>query len=181
MIRHAVHAVPSWRCMRVAVALLLASGCVSTHALPGHAALTPDALGAVRIGMSRGQVEAMLGKSLDISYDASGSAACGTASIDQPPVRLRFVEGSLAVISLLDDSIGTDKGIRIGDPESKVIATYGALKRTPTPYFDENDPQHQLYFWSSSGRGLLFWIDAQGAVENIEGGTDQLRAMEGCA
>jgi hypothetical protein len=149
--------------------------------------LTPDGWGAVKIGMSRAQVEAVLHASLSIDDSASGADACFYAWVgasDHPklPVFLRFVDRRLAVISLKDASIRTDRGVKLGDPESVVRAAYGAaLQKTAAPYYDDTDPRHQLYFWTASKHGLLFWIDATGHVERIEAGTENLKAMEGCA
>jgi hypothetical protein len=152
-----------------------------------QATLTPDAWGAVKIGMSRSAVESALHEKLNINNDASGSDACfggwvGDMNHPKVPVFFTFVDGKLAVIGLRDGSISTDRGVREGDLESKVIAAYGsALKKEPAPYYDEKDPRHQLYFWSASQHGLLFWIDENGKVTEIQAGTKFLRASEGCA
>jgi hypothetical protein len=157
------------------------------HRSATSARLTADGWGAVRIGMTPRQVEGALHAHLTTDNSASGSDACvvgwvGPMNRPTLPVSFRFVDGTLAVIGLQDASLQTMKGVHIGDPESKVLAAYGsALKKEPAPYYGKADPQHQLYLWTASQRGLLFWIDGKGNVERIEAGTEAIKAMEGCA
>jgi len=157
----------------------------SPSAVPSE--LSPEGWGATKIGMTPTEVEKSLGLKLTLSTAARGSDSCidawvGNVRAPKPPVSFRFVDGRLAVIGLRDNSIATDKGIRIGDPESKVLEAYGPnLKREPAPYFDATDPQHNLYFWLSANRGLLFWIDEHGKVHSIQAGTKALELIEGCA
>jgi hypothetical protein len=171
-----------------ALAVMLMIGLAGRVArLDASRRLTPEGWGQVKIGMSRSDVEAALHATLTIDDSASGADVCfyGWAGIPErpkPPLLLRFVDRRLAVIGLSDGSLRTDRGVKLGDPESVVQAAYGpVLQKTPAPYYDDKDPRHQLYFWAASKRGLLFWIDATGHVERIEAGTQQLKAMEGCA
>jgi len=149
--------------------------------------LSADGWSALKIGMTLAEADRAIGARLARDNSASGSNACvdawvGSRSHPMPPLQFRFVDGRLAVIELRDNSIATDKGIRIGDPESKVVAAYRAsLKREPAPYYEESDPQHRLFLWLSPNRGLLFEIDDKGKVAHIAAGTSQLNAIEGCA
>jgi hypothetical protein len=156
-----------------------------------HAATVPylsaSGWGPVKIGMSIAATEKALNARVVLDDSASGSNACidawaGSDKRPNPPLHFRFVDGKLAVIGILNDSIATDSGIRIGDPETKVFAKYGAkLLKEPAPYYDESAPQHRLFFWQSPDRGLLFEIDENGKIQHIEGGTSALNAIEGCA
>lgn len=154
-----------------ALAITLMIGLAGRAArLAADVRLTADAWGPVKIGMSRSEAEGALHAKFDVDDSASGPDDCfyawaGARDRPKPRMVLQFVEGRLAVISLRDGSIRTGKGVKIGDPESVVQATYGPqLQKTPVPNFDDTDPRHQLYFWNAARHGLLFWIDERRSV-----------------
>jgi hypothetical protein len=156
---------------------------VQSTAAPSHWVLTSHGLGPLRIGMTKAQAWKALGHVVALNHDASGSEACEEGEwLGQAGVQLRFESGALSVIDVSGGSrIATDKGLRVGDTEAKVLTAYGpALEIEPAVYDDP--PAHYLTAWDpASGRGIRYTTDHHGAITEIGAGDDSIRSIEGCA
>ena len=145
--------------------------------------LTPDGWGAVRIGMSRGQVEKALGLRLE-GEPLEDERSC----IELVPkgagrgLWFLFEEYKLRRISIgAPSTVATPRGIGIGAAADAVRRAYGrALKAEPHHY--EGLPAEYLTYWTVAGkRGVRFETDAQRRVQAIHAGTEAIELVEGCA
>lgn len=91
---------------------------------------------------------------------------------------LMLEKGVLTRVSTYHERYPTARGVRVGDSESKVLAAYRGVRRTPAVYADA--PAHDLVWWERPGRGLRFEITAEGNVASIHAGTESIRYIEGC-
>lgn len=150
--------------------------------------LSPDGYGWVRIGDSFSQTRKPFNALIDRASRPTDWFIAGPG--DDPDVCVEyellrtsgilvmFEQGKVTRVSLTKPEYATDKGLQVGDPESKVLAAHPDVVIEPAPYGEE--PAHDLYVWRTSGRGLRFEIDADGKVAAIHGGGKSIRYMEGC-
>jgi len=145
----------------------------------GGAPLTPDGLGAVRIGMTRAQVIRIVGP-LEGEELTPGC-------IEMEPARgwthtwFMFEEGRLTRISIGESNrIRTPRGIGIGSTETQVRRAYGrGLRSEPHTY--QEPPARYFTFWTRPGaRGVRFETDATRRVRTIHAGGPSIEYVEGC-
>lgn len=145
--------------------------------------LTPNGLGPVHIGMTRGQVEHALHARLKTNYPPDSESDCTEMS----PVRsyrgviLLFENRHLSRISLVRPSaFATMKGIRVGATASQVQQAYGMRLHAEPNHYDDAPAQY-LTVWTVAGRrGLRFETDEHRRVYAIHGGTRTITYIEGC-
>ena len=136
--------------------------------------------------MTRQDVVTALGE--DSEPDSVGGpdpSACDQFRPERAPAgTLVMIEnGRLTRISLIRDSIlRTDRGLRLGDTELDVRATYGAgLEVEPHKYITGGQAKY-LTAWAVPGRrGVRYETDAQGVVRLIHAGDATIRYVEGCS
>ena len=152
--------------------------------------LTANGFGPLRIGMTRAEVEAALGA--DANPNAVGGA--DPASCDQfRPARapdgmlVMINDGVLTNVSLVRAStVQTDRGVKIGDPASKVTGAYGSAAEA-IPHKYESAPAQYIFVWSGAdhtsraARGIKYEIGQDGNVKSIAGGGPTIAYVEGCA
>lgn len=168
--------------MKAGLALLLAAAV----ALPGPtAARRPDpsvlsdaGYGPLRIGMTWREARlAMPGLHGDDDGD------CFEAETDAVPgLFVMFEDGELTRVAAGDTSrLQTSRGVRIGDPESRVRARYGrALAESRHEY--EAPPAKYLTLWVlPHRRGMRFVIDSRRRVAAIYVGGRSITYTEGCS
>lgn len=165
--------------MTLAAPLLLAAA--------APARLTPDGWGALRLGMTRAQVTKVLGP--DAQPRATGGP--GPAQCDEyrprraPAGMIVMLEnGRVSRITLRRTRVlGTDRGIRIGDPVQRVRTAYRDQKLVDTPHTYVEPPARYLTWMRPGGgaaRGIRYEIDAQSRVSAIHAGGNAIRYVEGC-
>jgi hypothetical protein len=168
--------------MRLILATLLAA--VPANAIA--AVLTPDGFGPLKIGMTRSQVEAIMGK------DASPGSVGGPdpAQCDQfhprraPPGLLVMLEqGRLTRISIARNrGLRSADGIGVGFRRTAVLAKLGkAAQLSPHQY--EPRPAVYIDHWrgkAGTSRGIRYEIGKNGQVAMIHAGGPSIRYVEGC-
>lgn len=152
------------------------------------AALTPDGWGPLRIGMTRDQVEAVLGS--DAEPDAAGGpdpAACDQFRPARAPAGLLVMveDGRLTRVSLIRDAaIRTDRGLGLGATVEAVQQAYrGAIRSEPHEYLAP--PGRYLTYRHDGGgadaRGIRYEIGTDGRVTAIHAGGRAITYSEDCA
>ena len=145
--------------------------------------LTPDGWGAVRIGMSKEQVEAALGTKLEGEplEDEYSCLDTRPAGPDQG-IYFMFEEYKLSRISLWEPSrVTTPRGIGIGSDAAAVRLAYGKRLQAE-PHHYEDLPSEYLTFWTvPDERGVRFETDGKQRVQAIHAGTSSIQYVEGCA
>lgn len=102
--------------------------------LQKNAALEMDGIGPIKVGMSL--AEASRASKLLVKLQEKGESECEIAGPVGGPDGLGFVlvEGRIALIQTQSASIATDKGVRNGDTEQRVLDAYkGIVHASPKP------------------------------------------------
>jgi len=145
-------------------------------ALPSDAKLTTRGLGPVQIGMTVAQVERAGGRAVDFE-GGDANAGCATAALGKNVFGL-FSKGRLARIYVRSRLYATRAGIRVGDSQRKVLASYGrSLVRSPHKYVDGGS-----YLKLTIGsRRLVFETDGRRVDQMSAGRKPEIDYVEGCA
>jgi hypothetical protein len=152
--------------------------------------LTAQGYGALRIGMTKAEVEAAMGP--DDDPEAVGGPepeSCDMFHPDRAPDGLLVMieDGVLTSVWISrNTAIETDRALNIGDPAAEVKRVYGAAVQA-TPHEYQDAPAEYLTVWATSdhgapnARGITYEIGGSGRVESIAGGGASIRYVEGCA
>lgn len=144
--------------------------------------LTPQGLGPVKLGMSRQQVAAAVGGTLEGAAIESDDICVEKESTALPGVGFMLEDTKLTRISLAEGSrIATLRGIRVGAGASAVREAYGPkLKSEPNTYIEA--PAEYLTYWVRPNRSdIRFEVDKKRKVYVIHAGSQSIQYIEGCA
>ncbi|WP_428063267.1 hypothetical protein [Brevundimonas sp.] len=156
--------------------------------------LTPEGLGAARIGMSKADLIAAWGDRAN--PNAVGGAepeVCDQFHPARAPqgVNVMIQDGKLTRITLMRDArIKTDRGFGLGDTAMAVKQAYGgSIFAQPHKY--QAAPAEDLFAWSKGGstnyvtdpsaRGVRYEIGTDGKVMAIHAGGPSIQLVEGCS
>lgn len=149
--------------------------------------LTDSSYGPVKIGTTLSQLQTAIGQLGDTTkIDRSCDIVSAVDPYRLPAgVSITQVNGIVARIDIENDSIATDKGIRVGDSEEKVKRAYGsAVIVEPHKYISG----HYLEIKSGSdaqknatAKGIVFETDGKKVTTFRAGFWDPVRWVEGCA
>ena len=165
--------------MKLVAVVLLAIAPVDTP----RPYLTPDGWGPVRIGMSRAEVEAVMGTPLEgEAINDEYSCIEMTPADSDLGVWFMFEEHKLSRISIAEPSkVRTPRGIGIGASATAVRRAYGGGLKAE-PHFYAGLPSEYLTFWTIPGkRGVRFETDSKRRVQAIHAGGHSIQYVEGCA
>jgi hypothetical protein len=155
--------------------------------------LTATGWGAVRIGMSRAELEAALGPDDDLATPGGPNPAyCDQFHPARAPqgVVAMVERDRLTRLTLTPGAaVKTDRGVGPGASAAEVRAAYGAtLKAEPNEYV--RAPGEYLTHWAVSGgpgyvqaadaRGIRYEIGADGRVSAIHAGGPSIQYTKGC-
>jgi len=160
-------------------------------------ALTAEGFGPLRIGMTKAEVEAVLGP--DSNPAAVGGAepeVCDQWRPERAPEGLLVMiqDGVLTRISVAEPStLKTDRGIGVGDSTDAVRAAYGA-RAVLEPHKYSPAPAGNIFIWASgapanadayvqdpAARGVRYEINEEGQVGIIHVGGPSIQLVEGCS
>jgi hypothetical protein len=146
-------------------------------------ALTPDGLGALRIGMTRAQVVAAMG---DAEKPDPDPEACEQFHPARAPagVLVMVEDGKLTRISLIEGTVRTDAGLGIGASAAQVKAAYGAKARSTRHHYID-PPAEYITVWTKGtggpgSLGTVYEVGDDGKVFAIHAGGPSIQYVEGC-
>lgn len=155
-----------------------------TDTATAHAALTDSSFGDIKIGMTLPQLQAAIGPLGDTT---KLNRPCDIVSAVDPyrlpaGVSITQVNGRVARIDVENDSVATDKGIRVGDSEAKVREAYGnALIVQPHAYIDGHYLEVKSGTDSATAKGIVYETDGKKVTTFRAGFWDPVRWVEGCS
>ena len=153
--------------------------------------LTMEGYGPARIGMTRDALSSALGAPVvvpDIYAGEdpngciqvyAGSPATPTRSLREDVIYM-LVEGRLARIDVVEPTVESLSGIRVGKPEADVLRTYGG-RIASSPHFYGDAGDHYLTLRSQDGRLGMRFETIEGKVTAFRAGTaEAIEYVEGC-
>lgn len=156
--------------------------------------LTINGLGPVKIGMTQRQAERVLGARLKSPFPSERSNICWNAiradRVD-PWIYYVILNGRVASIHVDRSGLGgpvvahqivTDRGIRIGDTDTKVKEAYGpdVNVRVHSQVNTEDEGSVITALTSDKSRGFVFVTSDREVIEFRAGLPDAIEMMEGC-
>lgn len=154
-----------------------------TDSATAHAVLTDSSFGSIRIGMTLAELQRAIGTLGDTT---KLDRACDIVSATDPyrlpaGVSITAVNGRVARIDVENDSISTDKGIRVGDSEAKVKEAYGnGVIVEPHKYIDGHYLEIKSGTDSATAKGIVFETDGKKVTTFRAGFWGPVRWVEGC-
>lgn len=158
---------------------------IETPAAVDANTLTPDGLGALRIGMSRAELVAAMGDSSAANADPE---ACEQFHPARAPegVLVMLEQGKLTRISLTRDAIlKTEARLGLGAPAAAVRTAYGD-RAISTSHKYIAAPAGYITVWrngtgDAGSRGTVYEVGEAGTVTAIHAGGPAIRYVEGCS
>lgn len=165
-------------------------------------AITSEGWGPLRIGMTRQQVTAALGR--DANPNAVGGPdpeACDVfRPANAPEGLLVMIQHDVLTRITLEGNrtLKTDRGFGVGDGAAAVKAAYGASARVE-PHHYLGLPAEYITVWTTTGgamanergwipedtapnaRGIRYETDVEGRVTSIHAGGPSIQYVEGCS
>ncbi len=148
--------------------------------------MTPFGWGGIEAGVttdSAQQASAMKIRD-DGHYTDAGDGTCLAYEVIGGPKNLQMLveSGVVTTVEAYLDPAGsvfrTDRGVKLGDPESDVRKAYKGLKQLPDIYSEP--PDKKLFHYEPGGeRGIKFSING-GKVTGISVGSRSIEYVEGC-
>ncbi len=174
-------------------AILAAAVLCAAPALASDRALSPQGYGPVTIGMSPGEASQALGLRLQYNGEGMPDPACHHLAAPAGADKLRYMvqDGRIVRISLYEgpSAVATDKGIRLGDPASRIMDSYGeeleieAHEYVKGEYFtswDETAKRGIRYETMTDDPGP-FIAPGAATVFRIHAGGEAIFLIEGCS
>lgn len=158
----------------VAVFVALPAG-MSAGALSSRSVISARGVGPIHIGMTIAQAERRLGHGLRVERF---NPPCGTARLSGRLRSYVLLTGQrIAYVSVRSPRLRTERGVRVGDPVSTLLARYpGRLRAHPNIYTQE--PQYE---YVAGRRKLIFFTRGGRIDEIITGRKPEVNYVEGCA
>ena len=162
------------------VMTILAMMSAGIYLLAEDWAVRPDGVGPVKIGMSLPQLNAVLGEKL--ARDPKDEPGCFYVNPQKHPHLLFMIEdGRVARVDVIDASVSTAEGVRVGDSEARALQVYGQkLKVTPHAYTAEEGGHYLTIRSRDGGYGIRFETEKGKIAEFHAGGFKAIQYIEGC-
>ena len=143
-------------------------------------AVSPEGVGAVRIGATLAQVNAALGEQLRPTYDVNPECDYVDPAGLPPGIALMVNQDTIVRIDVDTTGIPTTEGAAVGDTESRVLEIYsGRVTVQPHKYTGPEghylvvkwpaDTLHLLIFETDGKKVLNYRAGVRPAVEYVEG------------
>lgn len=165
----------------------------ATAAAASDWTLSPNGYGPVSIGMSPGEAAQALGAPLQYDGEGSPDPACHHLLAPGRNDKLRYMvqDGRIVRISLYEgpSAVATDKGIRLGDPASRIMDSYGeeleieAHEYVKGEYFTSWDEtaKRGIRYETMTDDPDPFIHPGDALVFRIHVGDDSVNLIEGCS
>ena len=164
----------------LAMLITLAASCTTETRRPASTAwvVTPDGIGAIRVGMTADELRAAVG---DIP-GANPTAECSYVRPSGAPagVSVMLARGQVARVDVDSAGVRSDAGVAVGDSASKVADAYAArMTATPHKYVagaqyltvrsaSPTDSLRRMVFETENGRVTRFRTGRVPEVEWVE-------------
>jgi hypothetical protein len=133
-------------------------------------------LGPIRIGMTLRAIERVTGRSVVKGYgDHPGCQIWSLRGV--PGLSLMRSYGRVVRVQAYRGRWRTSRGVKLGDPERKVLARYGGVRMKPHPY-----TTGKYLIVGPRRHRMIFETNAARRVTSFRGGREpQIGYIEGCA
>jgi hypothetical protein len=139
-----------------------------------------DGAGPVRIGMTLAQLNTALGEKFSMPEDQEEQACFYADTPRHPGIGFMVEHGRVTRIDVTEAAVPTASGIRVGDPEARVMKLYGP-KLQVEPHAYDAPEGHYLTLLSADGRYGMRFETYQGRVTGFYAGEAHAIAyIEGC-
>jgi hypothetical protein len=144
--------------------------------------VTPRGIGPLRVGMARGEVEAVLGALVATPGDSGWRQCAFVAPAGLPAgVRLMVEGGTVARVDVDSGRVATADGARIGDSEAHVRDLYTTrLATAPLKYGSGHTLTVTPTAVADSSLRLVFETDGQRVTRYRVGRRPPVEYVEGC-
>ena len=148
--------------------------------------MTPFGWGGIEAGVTTDSAQLVSGMKIrdDGRYTEAGDGTCLAYEVIGGPKNVQMLVESGVVTTLeayFDPAAPvfmTDRGVKLGDPESAVRKAYKGVKQLPDIYSEP--PDKKLFHYKPGGeRGIKFSING-GKVTGISFGSRSIEYVEGC-
>lgn len=147
---------------------------------PAALSVTPEGVGAVRIGSTLAQLNAALGEQLRPAYDVNPECDYVDPAALPPGIALMVDQDTVVRIDVDTTGIPTAEGAVVGDTEERVLALYrGRVTVQPHKYTGPEghylvvkwpaDTLHLLIFETDGKKVLNYRAGIRPGVEYVEG------------
>jgi hypothetical protein len=153
--------------------------------------LTMEGYGPARIGMTRDALSSALGAPVVVPDIYAGEDPNGCIQVyagspgtprrsSRDDILYMLVDGRLARIDIVQPTVASLSGIRVGMPEADVLRAYrGRIASSPHFYGEAGD--HYLTLHSQDGRVGMRFETIEGRVTAFRAGTaEAIEYVEGC-
>lgn len=154
----------------------------AVQSIPEDARLNFRGLGPIHVGLTRREVEKVVGHR--IPWQDKVTEGCATSTL-APGVWALFAKGKVASVSVTSDGIQggvppayqTRAGLAVGTAQREIRAAYGsAAKRSPQRFVDGH------YFKITKGNRRIVFATNAGVITTMTGGKrPEVDYVEGCA
>ena len=139
--------------------------------------------GPARVGMSKAEAEQALGDTIDVGPSPPGASCAYATARHHGGVAFMLIDGRIARVDARADSVRTEEGAGVGDPEQRIYYLYGGyVERQPHHYVDEG---HYLIVRPPPGsddtRRLIFETDGKVVTIFRAGRMPEVEWIEGCS
>jgi len=144
--------------------------------------VTPRGIGPLRVGMTRGEVEAVLGALVPAPGDSGWRQCAFIAPAGLPAgVRLMVEGGTVARVDVDSGRAATAEGARVGDPEAHILDLYTTrLAKAPLKYRSGHTLTVTPTAAADSALRLVFETDGQRVTRYRAGRRPAVEYIEGC-
>jgi hypothetical protein len=166
--------------MRSFIAFVLLSAATAAAAQPAGWRLTPEGYGPVTIGMTRPQVERLVGSLEGQAIENASVCIEMIAGRRHPGIYFMFEGNRLTRVSAGPGARATTpRGIGVGATEAQVRRAYARGLRSEAHHYI-GLPARYLTYWVNRRRGVRFETDERRRVQTIHVG-QSIQYVEGCA
>jgi hypothetical protein len=147
---------------------------MSASAVPTNARISHSGLGAIKLGMTERQIERAAKRQITLSSTRGSNCALATLA---PKTQGLFTNMRLRRIYVRTPRFATEKGVRVGATEKRVLAAYpDMLARVPQKFVNEDN-----LILSKDNRKIVFSL-ADGKISEISTGrTPEINLVERCS
>lgn len=165
------------------VCLALAAGGCGHGDAPGAWQVTISGYGPIEPGMTLAQAQDAAGRRLTAINP--GFETCDFVYFEDDPARrvgFMVIDGVVARIDISDSAVATGKGIRVGDPESRVMEQYaGRVTVSPHKYVEGHYLTVSPATTENSGNEMVFETDGERVTTYRIGRVPEVEFIEGCS